>query len=119
MSPDADRRIGEWVSSMHFGSFDQAYSWIYNNQHGKVYRSQYEGLQHYFAAKEFQELPFIELQPNELVKRIQQGEPINAPPPQIQEPFPQDLAEQIQEPEPEPSTNAIRRLFNALRGIFS
>lgn len=122
MSPDADRRIADWISSMHFTTFDDAYNWIKNHQSGKVYKSQYEGLQHYFSDKEFVELPFIELQPEELLRQIQSGESINAPPispdfgiePSIQN----AEIEEPPEPEEEPTTNPIQRIFNAIRGIF-
>ena len=122
MSPDADRRIGNWISSMHIKSYDEAYNWIFNHQGGKVYRSQYEGLTNYFTDKEYVPLPFIELQPENLLRQIQEGEPINAPPPQVEfnpeQPLISPLGEEPEEPEPEPSTNAIQRIFNAIRGIF-
>lgn len=73
----------------------------------------------------FVELPFIDLTPQQqslnVLQRIQEGQPVTQSPPEdllniLPEP-------QITEPAPvfeeEPNISPIRRIFNAIRGIFS
>lgn len=100
-------RLQEWISSMHFTSYDEGYNWIRNNQNGKVFKAQYLALDAYFH--EFVELPFVELQPSEFLQQIQQG---LKPPTEPTQPIPRP-PEYTEEP-----TNPITRLFNALRGLF-
>jgi hypothetical protein len=118
MSPDADRKLANWFDSMHFSSYDQAYEWMRSHQHGSVFKSQLEALDNYFQV--FVPLPFVELQPSNVLQRIQAGEsPVQTPPEDLLSILPEP---QIVEPPPqfeeEPNINPIRRIFNAIRGIF-
>jgi hypothetical protein len=119
MSPDSDKRLNDWFEHMHFTGYDEAYEFMRSHQHGKVYKSQYEALDNYFHV--FEPLPFIELQPSNVLQKIQAGEsPVQTPPEDLLSILPEP---QITEPPPqfeeEPNINPIRRIFNAIRGIFS
>lgn len=122
MSPDADRRIGDWISHMHFKSFDDAYNWIYQHQGGKVYKAQYEAINNYFTDKEYVPLPFIELQPENTLRQIQEGQSINPPPIEPSFELPPEIInaeiEEPPEPELEESINPFQRILNAIRGVF-